>query len=278
MRNLYDDINLKKIIPIIYSPDVFRSKIEGNIDIFIAKNTKLIPIHRRWVSHTNKSIEKFYSNNVGKTVPNWHLVSHLFMSGPVLVTLWYGDNVFEQFQKIKGSSHPANANKKTIRSSFWCDNPICNLIHSSDDANETFRELEILGLTTVVKNNEITISAKPLFCIENNPTTTIEHSAIITFHKIIFRILNTIYNVKCNYHVLPLSGDSFDTFSELKKELHLLSDPHPSLKKCIQLYFNGDGDAIDRLFDILPLTDWEKFIVECGVETMDMWKKSLSVT
>ena len=47
---------------------------------------------------------------------------------------------------VKGKTQPAEADEESIRGGFWCDNGVCNLAHTSDDAAEAERELAALQL------------------------------------------------------------------------------------------------------------------------------------
>ena len=150
----------------VYSPDGLQSRLTGNLDHFIHKMTDFEVIHRQWIHHTVHTLMPFYDANYdGKydqedaasvtqrydaipleTLQYGHLVVKLFLSGPSLLTLWRGEDVIPKLAALKGATHPAEANSKTVRGSFWCDNAVCNLMHSSDDAAQAERELKALQL------------------------------------------------------------------------------------------------------------------------------------
>ncbi|MHB1646621.1 MAG: nucleoside-diphosphate kinase [bacterium] len=91
---------------------------------------------QQWFQHNDMSIIKFYQNSIPDNAPHLHLIQKLFTYSKILVTFWEGEDVFNKLQKIKGASHPADAREGTIRSSFFCDNSITNLVHTSDNSEE----------------------------------------------------------------------------------------------------------------------------------------------
>jgi nucleoside diphosphate kinase len=269
MITLVNELENNNLLPIVYSPDVFASDIQGDLDHFISENTGFTPVYRQWFSHTKNTIEQFYSDNVQKTIPNWYLVSDLFMAGPVLITLWNGDNVYDKFSRIKGKSHPAKAEGHTIRGNFWCDNPICNLIHSSDNPTEAEKELKILNvfekLNTVDKKN------LPLFIKTNTHALQAQHSSIIILYKILVRYLSTQTSTKLKYIDFP-SGSAFYTYKTLRLEFGKLSDKNNQMHDIIKLYFSGNKEVLGKINELIPLTQWERYIITCGLATINGWE------
>lgn len=268
---LNNELERGKIIPVIYSPDTFKSNLQGNLDSFIFSQTELIPVYRKWYQHDSHSIELFYEENISRIAPNWNLVNYLFLSGPVLITLWYGDFAFDKFTLIKGKSHPNFADSNTIRGGFNCDNSICNLIHSSDGVSESIKEL---GILKIIEDTNFKSSRKferaPFFEGFNQNILLMQHSGIITFYKILLRISKTIHYVPFDQININTS-DSRIIYSQLKIEIYRIS------KKCripielVNLYFNGDFDFINLLKDIIPIFEWEEFILKCGLATVNKW-------
>lgn len=268
---VYSTIERGQLAPVIYSPDAFFSNIAGNLDHFIHNHTGLAPVYRFWKRHSPRSIENFYAANVQKTVPYWHLVTNLFMEGPVLLTLWHGSNAIETLKKIKGASHPAMARKGTIRSQFWCDNPVCNLIHMSDSVDDVIREIAILELSV----SEIPAELKELALLRptTDPRHHIEHSALVKLRTIIIRVLNTRLGIQYTERDLPISGSAIETEQALTSELREIAKLHDVFNKCIEAFLTGQDKAVDLIEDFIPLFPWERFVIQCGIRGRHAWLK-----
>ena len=271
MNQLHKELEAGHIVPVVYSPDTFASNIEGNLDHFIARNTGLVPLQRYWFQHSKRSIEEFYIENIGKTAPNWHLVSQLFLSGPALLTLWHGENAIEKTAKIKGKSHPAIAQANTIRSGFWIDNPVCNLVHVSDDIEQAMRELRIIGrLDEPLGLGNIESKPVPLFSKNKHSPTSIRHSGIILFYRLVKMIALTRFGQEIREMSFPNKGDAKQVYSSLKS--HLSNEiQENSLQEIAHSYFNGDTDLVKKTNNLLPLNVWQEFILTCGISAADKW-------
>lgn len=58
---------------------------------------------------------------------------------------YIGSDAINKLLNIKGNSHPKFAKQNTIRRNFWCDNKICNLIHTNDSLEKMLEELFIIN-------------------------------------------------------------------------------------------------------------------------------------
>lgn len=273
----------------VYSPDCTQSRLWGNLDHFIQAKTQAQIVYRQWVYHDYNTIMAFY-NTSGEGVPYrdpiearrgyenisasdlkyGHLTARLFMSGASLLTLWQGDDMINRLLEVKGATHPAEADPDTIRGSFWCDNGVCNLIHSSDTVEEAFRELEAIQSDTVLQKETIIQQGfQPIPSSKNY----IPHSAIVILCHLVNRLLIADGNDGIVIR-LPQSGEAQATYQKLAYELHKLLNraTQENLINLIHAYLADDIVAISAMLPTLPLTNWEAFVFQCGVITGEKWK------
>lgn len=257
----------------VYSPDAFRSRLPGHLEEHISRQTGLRPADRFWITHDPASVESFYLNSIANNAGRWNLVVELFTSGPSLLTVWVGDGAGQSLSALKGRSHPAEAASGTIRSLFWCDNPVCNLIHVSDDPEEARRELTSLGLQRILGRPQ-TPRAR-LLSRSDEPRNHVAHSGIVAFCSAINRILETQHDSPPLPFDLPASGDARETERRLAAALDEISgaSSDDTLCRLRDDYLGGQAEALlGTLRRVLPLTKWEEFVIRCGVLTRDKWK------
>src|ERR1700712_2189662 len=118
---------------VLFLPDAIESNLVGPIEQWIRDRTGCAPTARQWVSLTGETLERFYAGLADKLPDEWPVISSIFLSGQCLATLWMGEHASVLIPAIKGETHPARCNASTIRGSFWCDNPVANLVHVSDN-------------------------------------------------------------------------------------------------------------------------------------------------
>ena len=128
---------------IVLSPDAVRSGLVDSLIQFIQGRTECRIIGRGWLQHTADSIAQFYIKQAGASEA-YRLVERLFLTGPSYATVWCGPNAGAVLPSLKGATHPAQALPGTIRSQFWCDTEVTNLVHVSDGPTDVRRELRIL--------------------------------------------------------------------------------------------------------------------------------------
>ena len=257
----------------VYSPDAFRSRLVGHLDEFISGRTGLRPGERFWITHDPASIESFYINSLANNAGRWNLVVELFTSGPSLLTVWVGEEAGPAVSALKGRSHPAEAAEGTIRSLFWCDNPVCNLIHVSDDPAEALRELSSLGLQRILGRPQ-TPRGRLLGRAEE-PRRHVAHSGIYAFCAAVNRILETQKDSAPLPFDLPASGDARETERLLADALGEIpaASADETLCRLRDDYLGGQSEALlGTLRRVMPLTRWEEFVIRCGVLTRDKWK------
>jgi nucleoside diphosphate kinase len=260
---------------VIYSPDALLSNLIPSIEHEIQNAANCSPTFRLWVKHNEFSIEQFYINSINNNQQNWHLISKLFTFGPSLVTLWNGAEAQKKISSMKGSSHPAYAKSGTIRSKFWCDNSICNLIHVSDNSEEIFRELSIISSINLDCNFQKVVSSS-LFYSPYFPIPC--HNSLFTICGILSRhiIKNSEYSAK-----LEIPADD-RAFSSAKYAMSWLEGNFLLLEtELSKLVINAIEKKISfcelstYIVSRIPTTDWEKILVQCSVNAFDVWNDKL---
>lgn len=268
--NLNEQFQQHHIGLTVYSPDCTHSRLWGNLDYEIATMTGLTPVYRQWVNHDYNSIMRFYSGEafeekdpqeavwkyatVSPEIMQYgHLVTYMFITGPSLLTLWHGENAAEKLPQVKGSTHPSEAAGNTIRGRFWCDNAVTNLMHVSDDEAEIQRELSAIGF-----NMDRDIIPLPLMQPEAH---------IIPKHSGIFTVYDVLKRQGANLpdYTLPASGSAQETNQQLTAILKAASTPFT------EAFFAGDMVTVTQLMQHLPVTPWERFVIQCGTITRYKW-------
>ena len=275
----------------VYSPDCTQSRLWGHLDHAIHKVTGFHIARRQWIYHDINSILRFY-HEPGKDLPAkqdpiealerynripaerlqyGHLVVMLLMQGPSLLTIWRGDNAIPRLLEVKGETQPALANAGSIRGSFWCDNGVCNLIHSSDNTAEAERELSALNFDRWLDEE---ICRLPLIDPIPNPQNYVAHSGIFTVCDVVQRVLSVQLNSSMSIRPPP-SGDAKETHHLLKEHLSELAINYPFVSLFIEQFLRGDLIAVTEMLQSLPATRWEKFVIQCATVNRELWMNSV---
>jgi len=273
----------------VYSPDCTRSGLWGNIDQAIHGKTGFEPIYRTWFHHDYNSVMRFYAegdepppqvDDVEAAARKYdavpvselqygHLFVKLMFTGPALLTIWQGEDAIAKLLAVKGATHPAKAEAGTIRGSLWCDNAICNLMHSSDDLSEARREVTALGLDDVLGLEPI---SHPL--IDAVEPSSVAHSGVIMLYKLAQRY--AIASGAPAVEPVPLLTDSDATTTNQRftNALKIIAgtEPTSTIGRLVAAYLAGDVVAATALLQPMPATPWERFVVQCGAITRDEWR------
>ena len=253
------------------------------------------PIYRAWFKHDYFSVVRFYTSDDDGTLEETlakqdpataatkydnipveelqygHLVVKLFLSRWCLLTIWQGENAIETLLKIKGATQPALADIGTIRGSFWCDNGVCNLTHSSDSVDEAKRELKALDKLSILDDG----IGKPLPLMQprDAPGHYIAHSGIAIMCDVVRRMMHTESDDVADNYELPAPGDAKESNQVLTAWLqnagqNLSSD---RLSQFVAAYLAGDIVRVTETMATIPLTVWEQFVVQCGAINRNEW-------
>ena len=256
----------------MYTPETVYSRLIGHIDSLINKTTGLIPVKRFWHHFDNSSLLRFYSTSkISQDSNVWPVVEELFSFGPSLITVWVGERAIEKMLGVKGATHPAFANPDTIRGRFYCDSPLCNLMHSSDCESEFLRELGVLGgLQYIDETSNQMLILEPT----ENVSESINHSGIISLYEVTRRHLNTVYNYSFA-KVLPPSDIAEACNTHYVAALKAISDviSERQLQELINSFLLGDKEKFDYASINLPANSWERLIINSGLSARESWIK-----
>ncbi|WP_240992505.1 MULTISPECIES: nucleoside-diphosphate kinase [unclassified Mesorhizobium] len=248
---------------IVYGPEVARSGLTSLLDEFIRRRTGLELSERFFSIHSRKSIDAFYTLTCSTGGKHWPLVLDLFDMRPVCATIWSGPNALHLSQKLKGNTQPAQALSGTVRSLFFCDNPVTNLLHVSDSHQVMDAELRILRCRSLGDEATAWISLDSGY---------IAHSS--------FQML---LNVLGDRGAAPMPDNRSDgsafAHATFCYDRALLTAAKSGLTTAVQRYFQGDRAGLEGLFRYAPLrSSWDRLILEAGLFSMPLWNCLLKRT
>lgn len=124
---------------IIIKPDGLQRKLAGEIiSRFERKNLELIAM--KMIKLNRGLAERHYDIHKGK--PFFQELIDFITSGPVIVSIWQGENAVLLARKILGATSPEQAEPGTIRGDFVTQ-VTCNVVHASDSTETAKREIEL---------------------------------------------------------------------------------------------------------------------------------------
>ncbi|MGK9230361.1 hypothetical protein KXS07_01605 [Inquilinus limosus] len=246
----------------VYSPDAVLSGLVGALDRFIAEATGLVPAGRSTVVHDARSIEAFYGLSGGTGGRHWPLVVDLFDGRAACVTEWCGADPLARLQRIKGATQPARAEAGTVRSRFWCDNPVCNLIHVSDSYPMMAEEAEILR-----SRRTAAAFAEPE---EGGAGLGIRHSGLLIFARLAARHWPGFGEPD-----LPADGDARETGRRLVAWLRDLAAREPAARDLVDAFLAGDEPMLPRIRRAFGrIGGWEALLLECAQHSNPLWVRA----
>jgi len=240
----------------VYGPEVARSGLTSELDQFIAREGRLEPDNRFFAVHSRSSIEAFYSLAGSTHAKHWPLVLDLFDMRPVCATLWIGDEALSYLQSLKGKAQPAQSAKGTIRSRFYCDNPVTNLVHVSDSESLMREELRILRAHSTGTGEA---SWKAL------NSGRISHSS--------FRVLLTsLGNTSAPHSDIYDIGDDAVANARAAFEQAEALAVGCGMLETVQGFLAGDVASLkDLLNRVGGLSAWDRLLLEAGLLAMPCW-------
>lgn len=274
MSDLSENIRSGDATLVVFSPDAVRSGMTGPLEDELRKASGCVPVIRSWIAHTDESIEQFYAASIPGNVPTWYLVSRLFTSGPSLATIWSGPAAGRTIASLKGHSHPAVAAAGTIRSRYWCDNPVTNLIHVSDDPHEVLRELSVLRTAGATKFQE-PLEGRLLPRVNAAPEAPApNHCGILAVCRAV-RAGFDAAGIVCEPFTWPTEGDAANTVRLASGWLtEVLNSLTGTLKVTIRKFVDGDispGELSSELVRVVPLTSWDDLLVRAAAVARKGW-------
>ena len=274
----------------VYSPDAAYSRLWGNLDLAIQEATGFQIAQRHWINHDVNSVRRFYgvydqeesdpqavAQRYEQIPPQdlqpGHMVVRLLVSGPSLLTLWQGEDAIPTLLNLKGQTHPALADPTMLRGRFWCDTAVCNLVHSSDDIAEVKRELEAVDLRHLLDTEpQPFASMTPI----ERPSNCVAHCALSIVCDVVNRVRILMPDVQPIPVLLPESGDARETVTVCTGVLEqmMADQPDEEIVAFIESYLEADVVGVTQTMENLPVTPWERFVIQCGALTREDWRES----
>lgn len=241
----------------VYGPEVGKSGLTASLDAFVRQETGLEIIERFFSIHSRASIEAFYSLTGSTSGAHWPLVLDLFDMRPACVTIWQGADALSKLQRIKGNTQPTKAAAGTIRSRFYCDNPVTNLIHVSDSQSIMKRELQILEANYFGTDDE---------GWENLASGQMSHSAM--------RVLLAVLGDDVAFDPTALNGNDSavgNTLWALERVERLTRNTEAEAG--VHAYLAGEPNSVERLIGgRFHVCAWDYLLLRAGLHAVENWK------
>lgn len=124
---------------VIIKPDGVGKKIVGKAISYLEEhNLKLLAL--KMVRPAKEEIENFYSVHKGK--PFFEPFIRFMTSGPIIVSVWEGENCISLVRQIIGNTDSRLAAKGTLRNLYGTDGRK-NLVHASDSLENAQQEIDL---------------------------------------------------------------------------------------------------------------------------------------
>ncbi len=250
----------------VQAPDALVSGLCRRIDRDIAARTGLRLQASVIRVHDAATIRAFYALSGGTAGPHWPLVEALYAGRPIRITWWAGDRALVRLQAAKGRTQPADSTPDTIRGGHWCDNPVTNLIHVSDDEEMMARESRLLA--TLPAGRPIPTDTSP------RPWIWARHSALPT----LLRLLAPAFGREPDHVLaLPRSGDAAETAKRSIRALRRLarSAPDSAAAHIVAAYLGGESEALEAFISDQRIGDWDALVLRAGLHAVGPWLRRL---
>lgn len=253
----------------VYSPDTILSGLAPALGTFIVNATGLQHESAFLAIHDESSIDRFYKlQRRSADSQQAALVRDLFVSRPLIVTTWRGPDALLRLQNIKGATQPALAQAGSIRSLFWCDNPVCNLIHVSDDIENMERDYGIL-LDRRVAELRKNRARQDKYLL--SPSMA-RHNALLEFRRVLSR--NVLCTTATKLHTsLAQDGNACCTALAIIRDLIRDVQAGPAVAKVLTnsfLFAQRDFYAASKKY-LGPCSAWERLVIHCGIASNRLW-------
>lgn len=257
----------------VFSPDATRSGLVRAIVAFVEESTGAAPVRSFQIRHTAGSIERFYIHSVAGNLPYWYLVSRLFQFGVSIGLVWVGSGVQKALLALKGNSHPAEAAGGTIRSMYWCDNAICNLIHVSDGPLNVEEELTAIGQEWLLDHHVSFPPAKASIQVRGTMRAQPQHCGALMALTVAQRSL-AVVPANSTVTIRPMDEDARKLQELCQESLLRTAEENVGLKDFIEGYLCSDLDRMRTHAKRLPANKWERFVLDCGCVGRRVWNRA----
>ena len=130
-------------------PDGVKKNVIGKIiGRFESEGMKLVAL--KMMPPQKELIEKFYAEHSEKSFYGPFI--EFMTSGPIVATVWEGDDIINKSRKIIGATNSTEAAPGTLRKLFGTDNR-SNLVHGSDSEASMRREISIIFKESEICDN-----------------------------------------------------------------------------------------------------------------------------
>lgn len=268
--SMLDLIDRSQATLVVFSPDAVRAGLLRPLEHWLRDRTGCAPVVRGWVQHHPVSVAQFYARSTDGIGPHWELVTRLFASGPSLATIWSGPDATRALLAAKGRSHPARSAPGTIRASFWCDNPVCNLIHTSDDAQEARRELAILESLGFDHGPS---DSGPGWSATTGPPDPV-HCGTLALARVVSSIISGRRS-PIPPPVVPAVGEARATVATIEAWLRSVRADLPSgIDEAVGQFLAAavtPDELIGALSAEVAISDWQDLVLRCAVAGRREW-------
>ncbi|QPH54789.1 nucleoside-diphosphate kinase [Pontivivens ytuae] len=249
----------------VFGPEVAKAGLTTALHHFIEARSGLRIEDCFLVLHTRRSIRAFYQLTGSTGGDHWDLVESLFDLRPACVTLWSGEDALKRLQRLKGATQPAEAEPGTVRSLFWCDNPVANLIHVSDTPEVMASELQILRSKAI---------GGDLRAWQGAAGHRYSHSALWTLNALLARHLGRSER----YSDLPADGNARLSANLLWHQAEDLA-MNAGLEDPVRRYLLGESDALTELLQGAgQVSAWERLMLRCGRHSNPVWASRIAMS
>jgi nucleoside-diphosphate kinase len=138
---------------VMVKPDGVQRGIAGQIiSRFERKGLQLAAM--KMIQIPRELAEKHYAEHKGK--PFYGELLDFITSGPVIATVWQGENAVSIVRKVVGATRPENAEPGTIRGDFAITTSY-NIVHASDALETAAREINLFFNDNEILDYPLTI-------------------------------------------------------------------------------------------------------------------------
>ena len=252
---------------VIHTPDSLRAGAPGSAEQIIYERTGLVPMFRFLRRIDRELVRELYRGSLIECTPRSQLVEYLYSQGPSLCAVYEGDGCCLALRFAKGGTHPAIARPDTVRGGLLCDNEICNLMHTSDDAGEAARELALL-LHGVQESALI-----PCTALLQRHALQPTHVAL----QVLCSLVNRGLHLRGESSSWPdLQGSSASAAVRMFREW-LVQQKIGGFKADVleRAYFQGaEEELLAQVEQFYPPSEWELFVLRCGVQAAALWNRT----
>ena len=250
----------------VQAPDALVSGLCRRIDHDIATRTGLQLQAAVIRVHDAETIRAFYGLSGGTAGPHWPLVEALYAGRPIRITWWAGDQALVRLQAVKGRTQPAESAPDTIRGRHWCDNPVTNLIHVSDDEEMMSRESRLLAA--------LPAGRPPSEHTFRRPWNWARHSALATLVRV---LAPAVGRDPDRLLVLPRSGDAAETARRSIQVLRRLARAAPDgvAAHIVEAYLGGESRPLEAFISDQRVGDWDALVLRAGLHAVGPWLRRL---